>query len=68
MGPISCEEEDAAQTFEVAQESLESFFAGFTEESQEQATLSAGHSGIGCKRTVDVARPAHLVVFLQQDH
>ena len=30
---------------------------GFTEDSAQQATLSAGQSGIGCKRLVDVLRP-----------
>ena len=39
---------------------LESFFPAFTEVSAQQATLNAGQAGIGCKRSVDVARPAHL--------
>ena len=32
----------------------------FTEDSSEQATLSAGQSGIGYKRARDIAAPAHL--------
>ena len=54
-------EEEAAQVFrEVADRSLERLFPGFTDESREQATLSASQSGIGYKRARDVARPAHL--------
>ena len=34
--------------------------AGFTEDSSEQATLSASQSGTGYRRAMDVARPAHL--------
>ena len=30
------------------------------QKSAQQPTLSAGQSGIGCQRSVDVARPAHL--------
>ena len=35
-------------------------FPGFTEDSSEQATLSAGQSGIGCMRARETAAPAHL--------
>ena len=35
-------------------------FPGFTEDRSQQAALGASQSGIGCKRSVDVARPAHL--------
>ena len=38
----------------------ESLFPGFAEDSREQAALSACQSGVGCKRSVDVARLAHL--------
>ena len=55
------EEESVAKTFdEVGLRSLERLLPGFTEDCAQQATLSAGQSGIGCKRSVDVARPAHL--------
>ena len=43
-GHMIMEEESAARTG-----SLERFFPGFTEDSREQATLSADQSGIGCK-------------------
>ena len=50
-----------AETFgEAGQRSFERLFPGFTEDSTEQAALSAGQSGVGYKRSVDVARPAHL--------
>ena len=45
---------------EVGQRSLERLFPGFTEDSSTQAALSASQSGLGCKRSVDVARPTHL--------
>ena len=55
------EEENAGRTFdEVGLGSLEMLIPGFTEDSQKQATLSAGQSGTGCKRSVYVARLAHL--------
>ena len=44
----------------VGQRSLERLFPGRTENSTEQATLSAGQSGIGYKRARDIAGPAHL--------
>ena len=54
-------EETAAKTFdEVGQGSLAWLFPEFSDDSAQQATLSASQSGIGCKRSVDVARPAHL--------
>ena len=50
-----------ARTFdEVERGSLERLFPRFTEDSQEQATLSAGQSGVGCRKSVDVARFALL--------
>ena len=39
---------------------VERLFPGFTEDTSEQAALSAGQSGIGYERSVDVARPTHL--------
>ena len=45
---------------EVGQGSPERRFPGFTEQSVQQATLSAGQSGIGCKRSADAALPAHM--------
>ena len=45
---------------EVGQRSLGRLLPGFAVDNSEQAALSAGHSGIGYKRSVDVARPAHL--------
>ena len=55
------QEKRAAENFdEVGQRSLERLFQGFTEDSMEQATLSAGQSGIGYKRARDSVGPAHL--------
>ena len=45
---------------EVGQRSLERLFPGFTEDSSEQASLGASQTGIGFKRTRDIADPAHL--------
>ena len=45
---------------EVGSGSLERLLPGFTGDSTQQATLSAGQSGIWCKRSVELARPAHL--------
>ena len=56
------EEENAAQTSDEVALSLDWLLPKFTEHSQEQATSSAGQSGTGCKRSVDVACPAHLGV------
>ena len=54
-------EEASAKTFAVVgQMSIERLFPGITEDSAQQATLSGGQSGIGCKRSVDVVRPAHM--------
>ena len=62
---ILYEEEEAANTFhEVGQRSLERLFPGFTEDSSEQAALRAGQSGIGYKRSVNAARPAHPGAFV----
>ena len=44
----------------VGQRSFERLFTGFTEDNLEQATLSAGQSGIGYKRARDVVGPAHV--------
>ena len=56
--------EEAAKTFyEVGQRSLERLCPGFTEDSTEQATLSASQSGIGHTKSVDVARPARFGAF-----
>ena len=57
-------EKEAAQSFEVGQRSLERLFPGITDDSSEQATLSASQSGTGYKRARDVARPAHLVALI----
>ena len=54
-------EGQAATIFdEVGQRSLERLFPGFTEDSSEHAAPSAGQSGFGSDKSVDVARPAHL--------
>ena len=58
-------EEEVAKTFEVGQRALERLFPGCSVESTEQAALSAGQSGIGFNRSVDVARPAHLGSYSQ---
>ena len=61
LGHMFLTEETAANTSdEVGQGSPERLFPGFTEDSAQQATLSAGQAGAGCKRSIDVARPAHL--------
>ena len=50
-GHTILEEQRAAEIFdEVGQRSFERLFRGFSEDSSEQATLSAGQSGIGYKR------------------
>ena len=60
-GHTMLQERQVAELFdEVNQRSLERLFPGFTEDSLEQATLSAGQSGIAYKRARDVASPAHL--------
>ena len=60
-GHTMLNDEAAAKTFdEVGRRPLEMLFPGFTMDSTEQAALSAGQQGIGHKRSVDVARPAHL--------
>ena len=61
-GDTILDEEEATQTFdEVGQSSLETVsFLGVTEDSTEQAAPSAGQSGIVYKRSVAIARPAHL--------
>ena len=54
-------EKRAAEIYdEVGQRSLERLFPEFTEDSSEQATLSAGQSGRGYKRVRDIATPAYL--------
>ena len=53
-------EDEVAKTFEVGQRSLERRSPRFTEDSTEQAALSAGQSVVGYKRSADVARPAHF--------
>ena len=59
------EEETAAKTFdEEGLGSLERLYPRFTEDSAEQATLTVGQSGKGCKRSVDVVREAHLGVVI----
>ena len=56
-------EETAAKSFgEVGLGSQGRLFPGFSENSAEQPTLSAGQSGIGCLISVAVARPARLVI------
>ena len=61
----SLQEQRAADIYdEVGQRSLERLFPGFTEDSMTQATLSAGHAVIGCKRARDIAAPAHLGAFI----
>ena len=63
------EEENAAQTSDEMALSLDWLMPEFTEHSQEQATPSAGQSGTGCKRSVDVACPARSrMLLLLQDH
>ena len=55
------QEQRAAEIYdEVGQRSLKRLFPGFTEDSMTQFTLSAGQSGIGYKKTRDIAAPAHL--------
>ena len=54
------QEKEATKILEVGHRSLERLFPGFTEDSFEQATLSANQSGIGYKRTRDVASQAYL--------
>ena len=55
------DEESAAKTLnELGMGSLERLFPGFKEDSSQQATLSAGQPGTGCKRSLDVARPGAL--------
>ena len=49
---------------EVGQRSLERHFPRFTEDSTEQATLSASESGMGYKRAQDITSPAHLGAFI----
>ena len=60
-GHTILQEKRAAEIFdEIGQRSFERVFPGFTEDSLEQATLSAGQSGVGNKRARDVVGPAHL--------
>ena len=60
-GHTILQEQRAAEIYdEVGYRSLERLVLCFTEDSMEQATLSAGHSGIGYKRARDIAVPAHL--------
>ena len=58
----SFKKREAAQTFEVGQRSFERLFPGFTEDSTKPA-LSAGQSGIGYNKSIDVARPYLGAVF-----
>ena len=44
----------------VGQTSIERLFPGLNEDSTEHPALSAGQACIGSKRSVNVARPAHL--------
>ena len=58
------EKRAAAIYDEIGQRSLEKLFPGFTEDTLEQATSSAGQSGIGYRRARDIAAPAHLVALI----
>ena len=54
-------EEAAAKTVdEAGHGSLGRLCPGFAEDGAQQATLGAGQSGIGCKRSFDVSRPPNL--------
>ena len=55
-GHTILQEQEAAQIFDVGQRSLQRLFPGFTEDSSEQATLSASQSGTGYNSAQDVAR------------
>ena len=60
-GHTILQEKRAAEIYnEVGQRSLERLFPGYTEDSTEQATLSAGQPATGHKRARDIAGPAHL--------
>ena len=59
-GHMIMAEEKAPKNFQVGQGSLQRLFPGFTEDSAQQATFTAGQSGTGCERSVNIARPAHL--------
>ena len=60
-GHTILQEQRAAEIYdEVGQRSLERLFPGFTEDSMEHATLSAGQSRIGYNRARDIAATAHL--------
>ena len=54
------QEQEATQIFDVGQRSLQRLFPGFTEDSSEQATLSANQSGTGYNSAQDVAHPSTL--------
>ena len=55
------QERQPAEIFdEVGHRSLKRLFPGFTEDSLEQATLNAGQSGIGYKRSRNIAGPRHF--------
>ena len=56
-----CKKDKLPQSLmKLGKRSLEILFPGFTEDSWEQAALSAGQQAVGNERSVDVARPAHL--------
>ena len=60
-GHTILQKRQAAEIFdEVGHRSLERLFRGFTKDSLEQASLSAGQSGVGYMRARDVAGPAQL--------
>ena len=50
------------------QRSFERIFSGFTDESSEQATHSAGQSGIGDKRARYIATPSHRGALIAAKH
>ena len=54
------QEQEATQIFDVGQRSLQRLFPGFTEDSSEQATVSASQSGTGTTVHRMLPTPAHL--------
>ena len=59
------EQSAAAVKNEIGQRSFERVFPGLNEDSMTQATLSASQSGIGFKKTRDIAAPAHLGALIE---
>jgi len=54
-----------AQKFDdIGEASLERLFPGITHEGHEQAALAVGQSGLGWRKILDVALPAHLAALL----